>query len=108
MSERKRYSWQWWELITRVQEPGVVTLRVRRTQSNKARSEPSTPYKTAESARSGVRSKRRILSYVKYSQLARDYQTCSLPKDPDVRNNFCAQAGRCGEVMVRVPDGSVQ
>jgi DMSO/TMAO reductase YedYZ molybdopterin-dependent catalytic subunit len=31
VSERKRYSWQWWELITRVQEPGSVTLRARAT-----------------------------------------------------------------------------
>ena len=31
VSERKRYSWQWWELITRVQEAGVVSLRVRAT-----------------------------------------------------------------------------
>jgi len=31
VSERKRHSWQWWELITRVQEPGVVTLRARAT-----------------------------------------------------------------------------
>jgi DMSO/TMAO reductase YedYZ molybdopterin-dependent catalytic subunit len=31
VSERKRYSWQWWELMTRVQEPGLVTLRARAT-----------------------------------------------------------------------------
>jgi len=31
VSERKRYSWQWWELITRVQDPGVITLRARAT-----------------------------------------------------------------------------
>jgi DMSO/TMAO reductase YedYZ molybdopterin-dependent catalytic subunit len=31
VSERKRHSWQWWELITRVQEPGVATLRARAT-----------------------------------------------------------------------------
>jgi DMSO/TMAO reductase YedYZ molybdopterin-dependent catalytic subunit len=31
VSERKRHSWQWWELITRVQEPGVITLRARAT-----------------------------------------------------------------------------
>ncbi|MGF6756242.1 molybdopterin-dependent oxidoreductase [Paraburkholderia sp. GAS42] len=31
VSERKRHSWQWWELITRAHEPGVVTLRVRAT-----------------------------------------------------------------------------
>ncbi|PYV19539.1 MAG: oxidoreductase, partial [Acidobacteria bacterium] len=26
VSERKRHSWQWWELITRFEQPGVVTL----------------------------------------------------------------------------------
>ncbi len=31
VSERKRHSWQWWELITRLQEPGLVTLRARAT-----------------------------------------------------------------------------
>lgn len=31
VGERKRHSWQWWELITRVQEPGVSTLRARAT-----------------------------------------------------------------------------
>ncbi|TMP97101.1 MAG: sulfite oxidase [Verrucomicrobia bacterium] len=31
VSERKRHGWQWWELLTRVQEPGVITLRARAT-----------------------------------------------------------------------------
>jgi DMSO/TMAO reductase YedYZ molybdopterin-dependent catalytic subunit len=31
VSERKRHSWQWWELITQVAEAGVVTLRARAT-----------------------------------------------------------------------------
>jgi DMSO/TMAO reductase YedYZ molybdopterin-dependent catalytic subunit len=31
VSERKRHSWQWWELITQLQEPGLVTLRARAT-----------------------------------------------------------------------------
>jgi DMSO/TMAO reductase YedYZ molybdopterin-dependent catalytic subunit len=31
VSDRKRHSWQWWELITRVHEPGVVALRARAT-----------------------------------------------------------------------------
>ncbi|WP_431823848.1 sulfite oxidase [Burkholderia sp. F1] len=31
VSERKRHSWQWWELITQAREPGVVTLRARAT-----------------------------------------------------------------------------
>jgi hypothetical protein len=31
VSERKRYSWQWWELITRVNELGILSLRARAT-----------------------------------------------------------------------------
>lgn len=31
VSERNRHSWQWWELIARVHEPGAVTLRARAT-----------------------------------------------------------------------------
>ncbi len=31
VGERNRYCWQWWELITLVQEPGLVTLRARAT-----------------------------------------------------------------------------
>jgi hypothetical protein len=31
VSERKPYNWQWWELITHVQESGSVTLRARAT-----------------------------------------------------------------------------
>jgi DMSO/TMAO reductase YedYZ molybdopterin-dependent catalytic subunit len=31
VGERKRHSWQWWELITRLEEPGPVTLRARAT-----------------------------------------------------------------------------
>jgi DMSO/TMAO reductase YedYZ molybdopterin-dependent catalytic subunit len=31
VGERKRHSWQWWELITRVQDRGVVRLRARAT-----------------------------------------------------------------------------
>lgn len=31
VGERKRYSWQWWELITSVGVPGVVDLRARAT-----------------------------------------------------------------------------
>jgi hypothetical protein len=27
--ERKRHSWQWWELQTRIDEPGLVSLRAR-------------------------------------------------------------------------------
>ena len=31
VSERKRYSWQWWEVVTRVTEPGLINLRARAT-----------------------------------------------------------------------------
>ena len=31
VSERKRHSWQWWELITRVEQPGPLTLHARAT-----------------------------------------------------------------------------
>lgn len=31
VGERNRHSWQWWELITRVETPGSVTLRARAT-----------------------------------------------------------------------------
>jgi DMSO/TMAO reductase YedYZ molybdopterin-dependent catalytic subunit len=31
VSDRKRHSWQWWELIARVETPGVVVLRARAT-----------------------------------------------------------------------------
>jgi hypothetical protein len=31
VSERRRYGWQWWELICHVSEPGPVTLRARAT-----------------------------------------------------------------------------
>lgn len=31
VSERKRHSWQWWELIARIENPGDVALRARAT-----------------------------------------------------------------------------
>jgi DMSO/TMAO reductase YedYZ molybdopterin-dependent catalytic subunit len=31
VGDRKRHSWQWWELVTRISEPGVAILRVRAT-----------------------------------------------------------------------------
>jgi DMSO/TMAO reductase YedYZ molybdopterin-dependent catalytic subunit len=31
VGERKRHSWQWWELITRIEHAGIVTLRARAT-----------------------------------------------------------------------------
>jgi DMSO/TMAO reductase YedYZ molybdopterin-dependent catalytic subunit len=31
VSERNRYSWQWWELMTRAEKPGELVLRARAT-----------------------------------------------------------------------------
>jgi DMSO/TMAO reductase YedYZ molybdopterin-dependent catalytic subunit len=31
LGERKRHSWQWWELLTRIEVPGVIALRARAT-----------------------------------------------------------------------------
>ena len=31
VGERSRHCWQWWELLTRVEQPGVLTLRARAT-----------------------------------------------------------------------------
>jgi DMSO/TMAO reductase YedYZ molybdopterin-dependent catalytic subunit len=31
VSERRRHSWQWWEFITRIEEPGPIHLRARAT-----------------------------------------------------------------------------
>jgi DMSO/TMAO reductase YedYZ molybdopterin-dependent catalytic subunit len=31
VGQRSRHSWQWWELITHVEEPGTVALRARAT-----------------------------------------------------------------------------
>ena len=31
VSERKRYSWQWWEIVSRATEPGLINLRARAT-----------------------------------------------------------------------------
>ena len=31
VGERSRYSWQWWELITRIEEPGAIDLSARAT-----------------------------------------------------------------------------
>jgi DMSO/TMAO reductase YedYZ molybdopterin-dependent catalytic subunit len=42
VSERTRHSWQWWELIIRVHEPGPVTLRARATDLA-GRSQPELP-----------------------------------------------------------------
>jgi DMSO/TMAO reductase YedYZ molybdopterin-dependent catalytic subunit len=42
VGERNRHSWQWWELITRVDEPGAVTLRARATDLA-GRTQPECP-----------------------------------------------------------------
>ena len=42
VGERNRYSWQWWELITRVDEPGDVLLRARATDLA-GRTQPERP-----------------------------------------------------------------
>ena len=31
MGERKRHSWQWWELIASIERPGAVVVRARAT-----------------------------------------------------------------------------
>ena len=31
VGERKRHSWQWWELITRIEQPGTTMVRARGT-----------------------------------------------------------------------------
>lgn len=31
VGDRRRHSWQWWELLTRVEQPGRVRLRARAT-----------------------------------------------------------------------------
>ena len=31
VGDRKRYSWQWWELLTRIDTPGTTTIRARAT-----------------------------------------------------------------------------
>jgi DMSO/TMAO reductase YedYZ molybdopterin-dependent catalytic subunit len=39
---RRRHSWQWWELMTRVEEPGEVVLRARATDMA-GRTQPAAP-----------------------------------------------------------------
>jgi hypothetical protein len=31
VGERKRHSWEWWELITQIDQPGTIALRSRAT-----------------------------------------------------------------------------
>jgi DMSO/TMAO reductase YedYZ molybdopterin-dependent catalytic subunit len=42
LGEPRRHSWQWWELLTRVEEPGSTTIRARATDLA-GRSQPETP-----------------------------------------------------------------
>jgi DMSO/TMAO reductase YedYZ molybdopterin-dependent catalytic subunit len=42
VGERKRHSWQWWELITRVDQPGGHVLRARATDMA-SRTQPESP-----------------------------------------------------------------
>jgi DMSO/TMAO reductase YedYZ molybdopterin-dependent catalytic subunit len=42
VGQRYRHSWQWWELLTRVDEPGAMTIRARATDLA-GRKQPSEP-----------------------------------------------------------------
>jgi DMSO/TMAO reductase YedYZ molybdopterin-dependent catalytic subunit len=42
VGERRRHSWQWWELITRIEPPGATTLRARATDLA-GRTQPEQP-----------------------------------------------------------------
>jgi DMSO/TMAO reductase YedYZ molybdopterin-dependent catalytic subunit len=42
IGERHRHSWQWWELLTRLDEPGLTTLRARATDLA-GRAQPEQP-----------------------------------------------------------------
>ena len=42
MGERSRNSWQWWELITRIDAPGTTTIRARASDLA-GRSQPEQP-----------------------------------------------------------------
>jgi DMSO/TMAO reductase YedYZ molybdopterin-dependent catalytic subunit len=42
VGERNRHSWQWWELLTRIDEPGETTVRARATDFA-SRTQPDTP-----------------------------------------------------------------
>jgi DMSO/TMAO reductase YedYZ molybdopterin-dependent catalytic subunit/glyoxylase-like metal-dependent hydrolase (beta-lactamase superfamily II) len=42
IGERRRHSWQWWELLTRIDEPGVTVLRARATDLA-GRAQPEQP-----------------------------------------------------------------
>jgi len=42
VGERKRHSWQWWELIASIERPGAVVVRARATDLA-GRSQPEGP-----------------------------------------------------------------
>jgi DMSO/TMAO reductase YedYZ molybdopterin-dependent catalytic subunit len=42
VGESKRHSWQWWELLTRIEQPGTITLRARATDLA-GRTQPDRP-----------------------------------------------------------------
>ena len=42
IGERRRHSWQWWELLTRIDERGSTTVRARATDLA-GRVQPETP-----------------------------------------------------------------
>ncbi len=42
VGERKRHSWQWWELLTRIDQPGTTTIRARATDLA-GRTQPDEP-----------------------------------------------------------------
>jgi DMSO/TMAO reductase YedYZ molybdopterin-dependent catalytic subunit len=42
VGERKRHSWQWWELIARIEQPGTITVRARATDLA-GRTQPERP-----------------------------------------------------------------
>jgi Mo-co oxidoreductase dimerisation domain len=42
VGERTRHSWQWWELITRIETNGAISIRARATDLA-GRTQPETP-----------------------------------------------------------------
>ena len=42
VGERKRHSWQWWELLTRIEQAGTITIRARATDLA-GRTQPESP-----------------------------------------------------------------
>jgi DMSO/TMAO reductase YedYZ molybdopterin-dependent catalytic subunit len=42
VGERRRHSWQWWELLTRIEQPGTITVRARATDMA-GRTQPDSP-----------------------------------------------------------------